>query len=313
MENKLLSSLVKQVGSVIGWLGGGLVGITAILSALGYLVMRSHQNLLGITGFVPIPPERWSIEGSRFLYNSLLYLLGTFFSFGWVFFLLLASILLSILMANWAVTLRRITKHSLTKALILMLSFIGISTALYLFVQSENVSHLLSEPLLYDDTLPIYNDAPAVRSNAAGIRQLRVKYALLESILLFLVVWLKLLKQMLNEEKTLNASPEKRAISSSWFTHWYKLLCVLVLFLFLLLPMNYGKMARSNHFFKVLLFRSSDEPVQTQAAYEGWLLHKDGDEIVLFNRTAATQQIHILKRGNFADIQTIAFGNIFAE
>ena len=184
MDNKFISTIVTHIRSVIGWLGGGLVGITAILSAMGYLVIRSHQDLLGITGFVPIPPETWSIEGARFIYNSLLYLVGTFFSFGWVFFLVLASVLLSIVTANWSAKIHRITKHSMIKALIVIVSFIGLFAAIRMFVVSEEASHLLTKP-------PVYDDALAARSDDDGIRSLRMQYALLESILLLSFVWLK--------------------------------------------------------------------------------------------------------------------------
>jgi hypothetical protein len=145
----LLPELTKQIASGIGWLATSLVGITAILSAAGFLVIRSHQDLLGITGLVPILPETWPIEGARFIYNSLFYLVAGLLSNHWTFLLILISYLLFVVTTDEKLSAKTIPimRNFLVKILIAVLLLGGLSATLYVLLKYEAVSYLLVDPV----------------------------------------------------------------------------------------------------------------------------------------------------------------------
>ncbi len=78
MTDKILSTFIKSLGAKIAWIGGAAAGITATLSAIGFLALRAHQELLGIAGLVPTSADSWTIEGAKFVYGSLYLLFGGF-------------------------------------------------------------------------------------------------------------------------------------------------------------------------------------------------------------------------------------------
>lgn len=56
----------KNISAFIGRLTGSLAGIAAIFYACGYLVARSHFNMLGLFGLFDFPKERYLQEGGKF-------------------------------------------------------------------------------------------------------------------------------------------------------------------------------------------------------------------------------------------------------
>ena len=56
----------KNISVLIGRLTGSLAGIAAIFYACGYLVARSHLNMLGLFGLFDFPRERYLQEGGKF-------------------------------------------------------------------------------------------------------------------------------------------------------------------------------------------------------------------------------------------------------
>lgn len=310
MFDKLLSAFTQSIFAKVAWLGGSLAAITAILSACGFLVIRAHQNLLGILGLIPIHPESWAAEGARFVYNSLLYLVAGLFSSSWVILLILLSVLFPVIMANarWAAKIQAKTEYFIVKTVIFFLSFVGLLVIIAVFLKYESVSNLLVVHQTFDNEL-------VIRGHEKGIEDLRLQYAMLASLLVFLFVWLKLLPQLLHIQfgKTSNYSTEEETKKSSQFSRWH--LGLLILWFFFLiplfyLPMNYGKMVKSNTYFNVRLIQNSDE---SSSHYEGWLLHKDSNEIVVYTGTPAIEPIHIFQRGDVARIEIVGFGNIFSE
>lgn len=61
-----LHGLVAGIKGFTLWLGGSLAGITALLYATGYLVTRSHLNLLGLYGIVDFGHDYFIQEGAKF-------------------------------------------------------------------------------------------------------------------------------------------------------------------------------------------------------------------------------------------------------
>ncbi len=57
---------LKSISAFIGRLTGSLAGIAAIFYACGYLVARSHLNMLGLFGLFDFPKERYLQEGGKF-------------------------------------------------------------------------------------------------------------------------------------------------------------------------------------------------------------------------------------------------------
>ena len=61
-----MHGLVAGIKGFTLWLGGSLAGITALLYTTGYLVTRSHLNLLGLYGIVDFGHDYFIQEGAKF-------------------------------------------------------------------------------------------------------------------------------------------------------------------------------------------------------------------------------------------------------
>lgn len=57
---------LKSISAFIGRLTGSLAGIAVIFYACGYLVARSHLNMLGLFGLMDFPREHYLQEGGKF-------------------------------------------------------------------------------------------------------------------------------------------------------------------------------------------------------------------------------------------------------
>jgi len=213
-------------------------------------------------------------------------------------------------MANkrWAAKIQVKTKSSVVKIVVVFLSFVGLLVIIAVFLKHESVSNLLVVHQTFDNDL-------IIRGHEKGIKDLRIQYAILASLVLFFFIWLRLLPQILNVRyaKTGNNSTEEETKTPTQFSRWH--LGLLVLWFFFLiplfyLPMNYGKMVKPNEYFKVRLIQN---PNESPPHYEGWLLHKDLDEIVIYTGSPAGEPIHIFQRGDFARIEIVELGNIFSE
>lgn len=320
MNKELVATIFKPLASVIGWIGGAVAGITIILSAAGYLVIRAHQDLLGITGLVPIPPESWTIEGARFVYNSVFYLVGSLYPPGSGALLILLSAVLCILLIEKELLasihdyLDKRLLRKIFKCLIIIGMFIGVLFMLRGFLVHNATSRLLLEPPTYD-----------TRSTTQGIQELRRTYALLFSSLLLVFFALRLLPRPQGLYLRLYENTHDSSSSSGrWLLLCqYLLSSALWLFFFIsvvLLPMNYGKMAKSNDFFKVRLLKTVElpsQPSQTKATqqplqYEGWLLYEDSKKLVLYLGTSENEPIRIFKGDEFAQVQVLTYDNIFS-
>jgi hypothetical protein len=305
MSNPLLTNLTKSIGSKLAWIGGGMVGITAVFSALGFLVIRAHQDLLGVSGLVPNPPENWAVEGARFVYNSVFYMLAGCLA-DWGIRMVTAAGLLLIMLAAHEKTLaqlRQLTKGSLIRLLLVALTLAGLIGLIRYALTDANVSHLLVRPISEKGL----QEAIALRQNADGIQQLRLQYAFLAICEGLSVLWLLFLANLFGPEP-LNAKlvpPETPGPPLPW---WSLGLWGLLAVLLLLLPMKYGAMATANDYFQVQLIPADKE----STPLKGWLLHKDKDEIVLFVATAPNEPIQVVKRDKFSDIQFLIYKNIFA-
>lgn len=65
--NQIDQGIFGRVGSLFGWLGGSLAGITAMLYAFGYLVTRAHLSMLGLYGVVSFDQSDFLQEGAKFV------------------------------------------------------------------------------------------------------------------------------------------------------------------------------------------------------------------------------------------------------
>ena len=325
MGNTSLQALFKPVSSTIGWLGGGVAGLTVLLSSLGFLVLRSHHDLLGITGIVPIPPDSWTTEGARFLYNSTFFLMAGIFRRGWILLCVLLSALVLFVWSNNSLSAKvaAVTEHKVLKVLIIGCSFVGFLGLVVLFFFHESVSNLLVVHQFFDTEI--------VKRSLQNMPKLRERFALLEALLLLGFVWLICLPRLLNmtrkiatkespdtPKKNADVSKEKSPLFAFQYPVWYGILWGIFLVSLILFPMNYGKLAVSNDFYKVRLFtlnELNDSHGTPQKAYEeGWLLYKDDTIIILYRgRAAAGEPIHILQRKNFARIHIVGLENIFTN
>jgi hypothetical protein len=275
MNKELISTIFKPFAAAIGWIGGTLAGITAIFSAIGYLVIRSHHDLLGIAEIVPFSVESLPVEGARFIYNSLFYLLGGLLGSGWVILVILLSILLPCLVLHptWFAKLQKKTINSKVKVLLLGISFVGLIGIIEVFLKYQEPSHLLVNVQTYDTAIKM-------RSHETGIQFLRTRYALLTAMVILGLVWLKLLPHILGvyPKQIITKLITNEPIEEPQVKHWYPFILVLWAFFLIpliFLPINYGKMVRSNDFFKVRLLKTVEvpsQPSQTKATQQA-LLH----------------------------------------
>lgn len=314
LNQKFIRTMVKPISSLLGWLGGGIAGITVILSSLGYLVVRSHHELLGIADIVPNPPESWTIEGARFVYNSLFLLVVKPLSNGWIVLLLLGSLfwLVMRLSQNWSQKIADWMPHPALKMILAALTVLALLSLMGTLLRHQLVSNLLVVHQLADNPL-------AQRSQQQGIEALRETYALLESLLLLLWVWLLSLPRILKtpaKEAAPDAETAHSAVPVRW-PLWQVLLWGIFLIPLLLLPMNYGKLVKPNEFYKVRLFTELAFENSTgqarQPAEEGWLLYHDDKTLVLYRGRTASEPVQILERQHFARIHIVTLENIFTE
>lgn len=310
MHVKHLNSLLKPLAAGIGWLSGSLAALTALLSALGFLALRAQHDLLGVTAFVPNPPEAWAVEGARMAYNSLLYVFAGCLGDLRVLLPVLAAIGLFVLLnhVDWLAGLRAKTRKPVMQIALAALSALGFLMVIHLFLKAESPSHLLL-PQQYDTALQ-------ARSTPAGVAALRMHYAGLTALLPMLYVWLRLLLRVLHtilEQTEPEASQEERPARQhgAWQSIAVWGLWGMFLILLLLVPMLYGKMVGSNDYLKVRLVPKQELRAVTPL-YEGWLLHEGNGRIVLYNGPSAAEPVHVYKYEHFSEIHILGYENIFA-
>jgi hypothetical protein len=322
MFNKVVTALAKPLTAKLAWLGGSLAAITAILSVCGFLALRAHQHLLGIHTLVPAEQSAWTVEGGRFVYNSVLYLFSGLLTNGWILLCTALSIGWPLLLNNpqRVTTMQARTATRAGRWLLMGVSFTAVMTVLIVLLKHESVSDLLVVHQTYDTEL-------VRRSHEQGLIALRSRYALLVALLVLLFVWLRSLPTLL-QIGFKRPESEQPAADQTWRpTRWHLLVLGLWgLFLIPLfyLPLTYGKLAKANEYFNVCLIKDLGQPAEKpnpapdaaacpEGAYQGWLLYKDSSEVVVYTGTPAIQPIQIFRRGDFARIQVIKHGNIFAE
>jgi hypothetical protein len=296
--------------SAIAWLGGGVTGITIILSGIGFLVVRGHHDLLGISGFVPIQADTLIIEGIRCVYNSFLYLLGGLFSFNRFTFgikslILLSGLLLIVIRSEkWLVKVQAFFKSSFRRWIVLGLSFGGLLIIIRMFIDYEMPTNLLI-------TKPAFDNVILKRKTADGLQHLRFQYTFLVSLLVFMFLWLRMLSLFFNIESDMSSSEEtKSSFRNHWWQPVYLIFMIFILISLFFLPMNYGKMVKSNEYCKVSLVKK----LGGIDLFGGWLLYKDSNEIILYQSdSSVTEPIKIFKRSEFSQINLISYGNIFSE
>jgi len=60
------SGIADRIKGWLTWLAGAATGIAALFYAVGYLSLRAHAELLGLTGFVQFDHDEFLQEGARF-------------------------------------------------------------------------------------------------------------------------------------------------------------------------------------------------------------------------------------------------------
>ncbi|GAB3378663.1 hypothetical protein [Lysobacter fragariae] len=59
--------IVSSLKGLVGWIGGSLAGITAILYGCGYLITTAHIYALGLSNLVDFDKDYFLLEGAKFL------------------------------------------------------------------------------------------------------------------------------------------------------------------------------------------------------------------------------------------------------
>ncbi len=85
---------MEHVRQFITWIGGAVAGLSILFYAAGYLVYRSHVNMLGLNGVVDYPHEQLLYEGAKFYFTVGAYLLKTFFVVGIALLILVILVML---------------------------------------------------------------------------------------------------------------------------------------------------------------------------------------------------------------------------
>ncbi len=307
MTNKIISTLTKSLGAKVAWIGGAAAGITAVLSAIGFLAIRAHQDLLGITGLVPNLSESWTIEGAKFVYTSVLLL---FSNWGPLFLCIAGGLLLALASYETGVKwIRKYTGYSVVRGGFIILTLVGLAGAMAYFLSDAQVSHLLVNPT-FDAELMKQAIENRIEKN---IHTLHVQYGYRAAIVLFFFFWLKLLPHLFNKTTQQPGQESETVPTASGFSFWHNALWIVFLILLFLLPMEYGRMVMPNRYYKVCLLSKTESsaPAATGCAGQtGWLLHKSS-EIVLYQTASPEKPIQIFEAKQFPHIQVLTYDNIF--
>ena len=316
MANNIIPTLTKSLAAKIVWIGGAAAGLTALFSALGFLVLKGHQDLLGISGLVPTKADSWTIEGAKCVYSSVYLLFAAVPNRLSTLLPLFAGTLLLIVFAPPIV--KRLGKFREAKptglARLLLFAFnlalIIISLALLIGGIVLMLEELKTSNLLIEPSAGAYQQQIKPRSTVDGMQDLAFQYAGYAMFVAFLAIWLKLLPQFLF------SPPAKTEEVSAASKHplWLHGLWGLFLIHLLLLPILYGQLVKGYEYFKVCLlpeFEASGAQASACAGQEGWLLYKGADELVVYMpKSAATLQV--LKQKEFKQLQVLAYGNLMA-
>ncbi len=214
MANKIISTLTKSLAAKIVWIGGAAAGMTALFSALGFLVLKGHQDLLGISGLVPTKPESWTIEGAKFAYSSV-YLLfsGCLNRPGILAWALAIAVLLGLVSATkWLEKLQKYTATIAGQAILVV-----ITLALLIGGLAVMVPELLTSHLLLDPSIDTFQQEILPRTTGEGLQNLAFQYAVYAMFAVFLALWLKVLPHFLfSPPAEAKSKPESASEEPVW-------------------------------------------------------------------------------------------------
>lgn len=302
MANTLLTTLTKSLGAKIAWIGGAAAGITALFSALGFLALKGHHDLLGISGLVPTGSDAWTIEGAKFAYTTAYLLLAGCWNRPTTILAPGLGILLLVALASSTNALRRLRR--VTQRPAAQLALILLTVAALFLALGAMIHELAARPLLIAPSEAAFTREILPRTTTEGMETLAFRYAAYAMLTALLAVWLHLLPLLRGPAD--ESTPETAGPPA-----WQAGLWGLFFFHLLLLPILYGQLVKGHDYFKVCLLPAIEADATAPCAGpQGWLLHKGPDEIALYVAAAVEKPIQVFKQKEFTQIQALAYDNV---
>ena len=329
-EKQKLSNAVEVIINFVGGIAIVTAIISALLSASGFLVLRSHANLLGLSSFLHHSIGDYLYEGGVFFILTFLWALPASIIgnlYGWVFVAGVSLYLLGKRIKYLSILLRKFAEKLKPKEIFQQawIRWICIVVAAFLFlVCIYQISPSLEAKDLLFPTGNQQEVAKRAAPKSAEEMESRYEYSLLYVILSGLVLW------GINK---IHQDQEKKSSSALLYVYdWLKssyteelkteqkteLLFVLGrLFLVLLftvelvlLPINYGQSVYSNDFQKVNeLMLAEKFQNETPRSENLWLIKENPDSFIIY--FGDTQEIRLIQKTHVVSISISGRENIF--
>ena len=334
---------MKSLAKLFGWASVSLAAVTAILYALGFLVVSSHQNLLGVPD-TTVPPIEYLKEGGRFLLMNTLMLYWDTPMFVLLVVLLVVALLLPAMAdlsnkaANQVVaTSRNPNRHSWVKSageiilrhkknllwvfLIPIILFAVIRFPEFLLTASinnlllpsrTNVTEAVgSTPEKTDLTKPTSIALEAVISQIKNNDERKLYKRYQGGLFSFMIVFLPTLL-IYNFYNRLLTPPTELSTRETYFARFLLTIlgCILISEFFLL-PISFGKLLVPNDF-PVVFMQTADIQSEEQKNSRYFLILRNDREIIVFDPTHPIwESILIVDATHVKTIRIVGTENVF--
>lgn len=282
--------------------------IAAVLSALGFVILRSHASLLGLSSFLHHALTDYLYEGGAFVAYTFLSGLAAVMSvsrFWWIAGLLLLTLYVVHPgikpLANRRE--RLVKKYKLTELTQKdLFQWICLVATLWLVYCCMSKLAPASNPdnLLFADSV---NVEVVNRASLEGLKQLelhyesRLKYFLLSVVAIALFSWIPF-------------RPSRKGVELL-LTVGKKLLYVLLLVETLLLAVSYSVYVYPNEFHKVCLQIDEKATAGIVLSDNAWLIREDADGMIVY--FGDTKQIHKVKKDNIVNVAITERKNVLGK
>jgi hypothetical protein len=301
-QSQQSSASIDVIVKLLGTITGAIAGVSALLSVAGFLLLRAHANLLGISSVLYHTIGDYLYEGGVFFLSTLIWALPTLIIGNIYGRILLGAIVLLLLgkrFANNAELISKVKKLlKLEKTLRQSwIHWICIVVAIFLFLLC--IYQLLPSPEAKDLLFPAGNQLEIkMRVSEDGLTKLENSYVHSILYILFscLILWgIQNLWQGIKDN-----------ISFIGLLFLY----LLLLLQLILLSVKYGQTVYPNDYHKVdeiVLDKKLDGKIPQSENI--WLLNETGEELVLY--FGDLQKVFLMQKSQILNIVIKERENIF--
>jgi hypothetical protein len=299
METEIKSTdpFFKFILKILGVLAGISSSISILFTAAGFLLLKGHENLLGIAGLVQHSLDDYLYEGGLFFINTI----ADIFSYltnWWVVAVIVVFFLLSLAIKK-AVKADSLKKcigwfRSWKKTQLIVYTVV-MFVALYMLIGTIGDNDILFN--LHKNSAALVN-----RSDQSHLAVLHQVYALNILLATLSCACTVCVFRILPEAKG-------RGFLQTLFL--YFIYCMLVLIV-LLLPISYGKLEFGNDFYKVKnIILSKDEEGKIADSDDLWLIDVGANQVLLFSKDENI--IEVISSGKVVNLTLDQRANLFEK